>query len=437
MKPRYKRSNEPSNRWRYVTGRIAGLLIMFSFMAGSATFAQVYPEAYLEEALQNNPGILAAQKSYEASLHQADITSALPDPELSAGFFTPPMERLMGNQWFDVRIMQMFPWFGTLEKRRTVAGYHTEETHHLYRDRRNGLFMEMTRLWLEIYKKEQQMEVLRQSAEILRKREDLIYSRYEGGRQDQGIALDIFRMEIEIADTENRFEKLVEEKTSLVRSFNILAGRDETAGIETPDSLPAVTDAAMPSLSGRDSFENNPRVSMARARTEAAEIGEELSRLATRPMLGVGLQYSYFAPGSPAMGQMDGGHMIMPMVSITLPVFGNKNRATRQQGMLQAEAEAFRESDQVNILHVRYRKLEAEFLNIRRDHDFYQQQLEITRKAMDLVLSGYAAGSEGFDELLRLHDQVIDLEWRMLEAKVNHHFKLAEMDMLLARNIFE
>ena len=437
MKKQYKKQNEPGIRWRHKSGRIAGLLILFSYMAGPATFAQVYPEAYLEEALQNNPGIQAAQKYHESSLQQADIASALPDPELSAGFFTPPMERLMGNQWFDVRVMQMFPWFGTLKKRRTVAGYLAEETNHLYRDQRNRLFMEMTRLWLDIYKKEQQMEVLGKSAEILRKREDLIYSRYKGGRQDSGIALDIYRMEIEIAGIENRIEKLDEERTSLVRSFNILAGRDETAGIETPENLPGVTDPAIAAPSGINSFEGNPRVSMARARTEAAGIREELSRLATRPMLGVGLQYSYFAPGSAAMGQMDGGHMIMPMVSVTLPLFGNKNQATRQQGILQAEAEAFRESDQVNNLRVSYSELEAELQNIRRDNDFYRQQLQITSKAMDLVLSGYAAGSEGFDELLRLHDQVIDLEWRLLEAQVNHHIKRAEMDMLLATNIFK
>ncbi len=176
---------------------------------------------------------------------------------------------------------------------------------------------------------------------------------------------------------------------------------------------------------------------MARARTEAAVISEELSRLATRPMLGVGLQYSYFAPGRTAMGQMDGGHMIMPMVSVSLPVFRKKNEAIRQQGILQAEAATFRESDQVNNLKIQWAELTAESRNIQRDHDFYLQQLEITRKARDLVFSGYAAGSEGFDELLRLLDQVVDLEWRLLEAKVNQYIKYAEMDRIHARNIFE
>jgi len=437
MKAHYKKKNEQGIRQQQVIRRIARLLILFSFAATPASLAQVYPEAYLEEALQNNPGMQAAQKSYEASLQQTDIASALPDPELSAGFFTPPMERLMGNQWFDIRVMQMFPWFGTVERRKTAAQYLAGGTHHQYRELRNSLFMEMTGLWLEIYKKEQQKEVIRQSINILREREDIIYSRYEGGRQGSGLALDIYRMEIQIADLENRIEKIDEEKESRVRSFNLLAGREETAAIETPEDLPEISGINIAAPSGGNDFGGNPRLNMVAARAEAAELQKDINRLMTRPMLGVGLQYSYFAPGRAAMGQMDGGHMIMPMVSVSLPVFRKKNEATRQQAILLAEAAAFRESDQVNNLKIQWAELTAESRNIQRDHDFYLQQLEITHKAWDLVLTGYAAGDEGFDELLRLLDQIADLEWRLLEAKVNQHIKYAEMDRIHARNIFE
>jgi len=430
---------ETSHRSRQSTmaAFLAATLVIVAVLISPPVAAQVYPEMYLDEALNNNPGLQAGHKAYEAALQQAEIASALPDPELSAGFFTPPMERLMGNQWFDLRVMQMFPWFGTVERRRTAAQYMAEGTHHQYRELRNSLFMQMTGLWLDIYKKEQQKGVIRQSIDLLREREDIIYSRYGGGQQRGGLALDIYRMEIQIADLENRFEKLEEERISLVRSFNLLAGREETAAIETPEELPVISGTNMAAPPGGDDFGDNPLLNMAAARAEAAEIQKDISRLMTRPMLGVGLQYSYFAPGRAAMGQMDGGHMIMPMVSVSLPIFRNKNEATRQQALLQAEAATFGESDQVNNLKIKWAELTAEARNIQRDHDFYLQQLEITHKAWELVLTGYAAGDEGFDELLRLLDQIVDLEWRLLEAKVNQHVKYAEMDRIHARNIFE
>ena len=436
------------HRRQSITSLLATALIILAASVSRQAGAQVYPEAYLDEALQNNPGLQAQQKGYEASLQQVDIASALPDPELSAGIFTPPMKRLMGNQWFDVRVMQMFPWFGTLDRQKEAAEHMAEGSRHQYRERRNRLYMEMTRLWLDIYKKEEQKEVIKQSIDILKAREDLIYVRYEAGQERSGLALDIYRMEIQIAGLENRREKLGEEKNSLVRSFNILVGREETAAIETPSALPETTMADIPARpetgadqvydqAGINAFANNPQLNMAQSGAQAAETEKEISRLMTRPMLGFGLQYSWFAPGEAAMGQMEGGHMLMPMISVSLPIFRNKNRATRHQGQLVAEMEAFRESDQVNNLQTQWAQLESASKNLQRDHKFYSDQLEITRKAWDLVLAGYAAGDEGFDELLRLQDQLIDLEWRMLETSVNKQIKHAEMDMLHAKNIFE
>ena len=40
---------------------------------------------------------------------------SLPDPELSLGVFLSPMELVSGNQVADIRLMQMFPWFGVLK----------------------------------------------------------------------------------------------------------------------------------------------------------------------------------------------------------------------------------------------------------------------------------------------------------------------------------
>lgn len=418
--------------------RITALLAVFlisAAMMSNTVFSQVYPVSYLDQALQNNPGLEARQKAYDAALQEMDLAPALPDPELSVGIFTPPMERLMGNQWFDVRIMQMFPWFGTRGRQREAAGEMAEESRHMFRAGRNSLFMEMTRLWLEIYKIEQQQVINEQFIEILGARENIIYSRYAAGQP--GLALDIYRLEIQIARLENEIENLDEEKKARVKSFNILAGREETAAVETPSSLPEIQAASADIPLREDMLAANPRLNMAQARAGAAGIQEEISHLRTRPMLGAGLQYSWFAPGEAAMGQMEGGHMLMPMFSVSLPVFTRKNRAAREQGSLLAGMAALRVSEEVNALKVQFARLEATLNNLERDRAFYRQQLEITGRAWELVLTAYSAGREGFDELLSLQDQLLELEVRLLENGVDRHISYAEMDMLLARNIFK
>jgi outer membrane protein TolC len=439
-----KRAHNLNPACRFTRRRRAGrlnlrtpVLLFILVLASLAARAQVYPEAYLEQAVQTNPGLQAQQKAYEAALQQVDAVSSLPDPQLTAGFFLKPMERFMGKQWFDVGVMQMFPWFGTLGSQKMAVREMAQADFHKYRQERNSLFMEMTRLWLEIFKLDQQGKILLQYIDVLKAREDLIYSRYAGGMQRAGQALDIYRLEIQLSDLQNQLEKINEENRALVQSFNILAGRAETAEVITPDRLP---DTSVYDFQGRPDaafFAANPRLNMAQSAAEAAGLQQQLSRLHIMPMLGVGLQYSYLSPGEAAMGQMDGGHMIMPMVSLSLPIFRNKNRAIRQQGVLMAEEAVFMQDNRLNELQMQWTRLEAELLNLQRDVRFYDRQKELTLKAWDLVLTGYSAGEESFDELLRIQDQLLDLEWRLLEVHILQNLKLAEMDLLQAKNIFE
>jgi outer membrane protein TolC len=127
----------------------------------------------------------------------------------------------------------------------------------------------------------------------------------------------------------------------------------------------------------------------------------------------------------------------MPMVSVSLPVFGRKNRAMQLQSELMADAAQFRHGDYMNALQTQWTQLRAKITNLQRDNEFYERQLDITQKTWELVINAYASGDEGFDELLRTQDQLLNLEWRMLENRINQNLARAEMDQLLARNIFE
>jgi outer membrane protein, heavy metal efflux system len=418
----------------YVIATILSLALSISALISQA---QIYPESYLQQALENNPGLQAQYKTWEAAQQQVDISGSLPDPTLSAGFFIPPMERFMGNQWYDIGLMQMFPWFGTLSKQKSAAEKMAESQYHQFRDDRNRLFMEMTRLWLEIYRKEQKLKIIERHQKIIRSRENIIYTRYEAGQQRSGLALDIYRMEIQLAALENRADKTSEDLRALAESFNIIAGREKPETVETPDTLPVFMPKDPDELPGEEAFATNPQVNRAQAAAEAADIHQEISLLKTRPMLGVGLQYSYFAPGNAGMGQMDGGHMLMPMVSVSLPIFSRKNQATQQQSRLLADAAQFRWDDNFNTLETQWSQLRTKINNLHRDRDFYLHQYDITQKTWELVINAYASGDEGFDELLRIQDQLLELEWRMLENQINHHLARAEMDLLMARNIFE
>ncbi len=425
----------PVVNWQWNRLKWGWVFILFLAMA-LPSHGQVYPEAYLEQALENNPALLAKQREYEATLSRIHLAGSLPDPQLTAGIYTPPMGRLMGDHYLDLGLMQPFPWFGTLGKQQEAAEQAAISKYSEFLEERNRLFLELTDIWLEVYRNNRQMELLSEFIEVLEDREDIIYTRYGGGQGQSGLMLDLYRLEIQIAELSNRKDKLEEEHHALRRIFNNLTGREEMADIETPAALPENTAPLPEPENNREAFANNPRLLRAESAAKAARIRGELSNLETRPRFGVGLQYALFGAGDPAMGQMDGGHMLMPMVSVSLPIYGKKNRATREEGRLLAEQATFSRQEQADVLHREWFRLERTISNLQRDQEFFNQQLNITYKTEELVLTGYASGDERFDELLRIQDQLIELEWRLLEVLVDRHKKWAEVDKLRAENIF-
>ena len=71
---------------------------------------------YLGIAAKNNPTVLQRYNEYQAALQKVPQVGGLPDPQLELGVFLSPMELVAGNQVADVKLMQMFPWFGVLKK---------------------------------------------------------------------------------------------------------------------------------------------------------------------------------------------------------------------------------------------------------------------------------------------------------------------------------
>jgi outer membrane protein, heavy metal efflux system len=397
----------------------------------SAQGQQFYPEKYFEEAVEKNPGLQASLKSLQAVQQQIVSGSSLPDPQLNIGLFTPPMERLMGNQVFSVELMQMFPWFGLRGLQRSAGELMADASWQQYRMQRNEVFMQMTMLWLEMIQNRNQQQINRKYIGLLRNREDLLYTRLSAG--GTGITADIYRIEIRLAELENEIRKMDDEFETMLHSFNRLAGRGNDLMPELPDSLPPFPGEWV----CWDEPEESPGYRMLLLEAGAAAIMRDAARLETRPMFGLGLQYSWFSPGNAAMGQMDGGHMIMPMISASLPLFARKNRAIRLQAQLNAEAAEFRAQESLNNLQIQWQQLQSKARTLTLDEDFYRRQLQVTHRIHEIILSGYSAGEDRFDELLEVEDQLLQLEERLLQSLINRYINHAELEMLAGKGVFE
>jgi hypothetical protein len=155
---------------------------LFAVLTTLSGWSQQIPDSllkYLEIAAKNNPVVLQKYYEYQAALQKVPQAGGLPDPELSAGVFLKPMELLGGNQVADLRLMQMFPWFGVLKSAKDEMSLMANAKFELFRDAKFRIFYEVQRTWYELYRIQKNINVTEKNIEILKAIERMALVKYQ------------------------------------------------------------------------------------------------------------------------------------------------------------------------------------------------------------------------------------------------------------------
>jgi hypothetical protein len=139
---------------------------------------------YLEIAAKNNPTVQQKFIEYQAALQKVPQVGSLSDPELSLGVFLKPMELVSGNQVADIRLMQMFPWFGVLRNAKDEMSLMANAKFELFRDAKLQVFYDIQRNWYDLYKIRREISISEKNIEILKVIERLALVRFKAGTSD-------------------------------------------------------------------------------------------------------------------------------------------------------------------------------------------------------------------------------------------------------------
>src|SRR4030042_323601 len=163
-------------------------ILIFAIVAEfSASFGQIQNNPkdslnyYLELAAKNNPADLQKFYDYQAALQKIPQVGSLPDPELSIGVFLEPMELIGGNQVADIRLMQMFPWFGTLKAAKDEMSKMAVAKFESFRDAKNELYFNVKASYYKVYRTKKEIEIAEKNLDILHSLEQLALVKFRSG----------------------------------------------------------------------------------------------------------------------------------------------------------------------------------------------------------------------------------------------------------------
>ena len=385
-------------------------------------------EEYFRMAAENNPGLKAKYKDFESTLQKVPQVSSLPDPTFSFGYFISPVETRVGPQKAKFSLTQMFPWFGTLEAKADVASLMAETKYQAFLDARNKLYFNVAAAYYPLYELNRLKEIERENIDILQSYKTIANSKFKNGISPM---TDVLRVDIMLKDAQTNLSILNRKEKPLLVTFNNLLNRDENEPVTVLDSLPA---ESLTENFRKDSLlANNPVLNVIDLKQKASEASEIIAQKEGLPKLGVGLDYAIVGKRTDMDVADNGKNILMPMVSVSIPVFRKKYKAAEKEAQLMHENYKFQKEETINTLTSNY---ESVWFQIQQQKDLmklYDEQIQEANQTLNLLLSAYGNSGKDFEEVLRMQQQLLKYEKMKSNAETQYQIALAKLNYITAK----
>ncbi len=470
--------------------------ILLAFIGACGWFvasSQKQPDSllqYLVISAKNNPTVQQKFYEYQAALQKVPQVGALPDPELNVGVFIQPMELVDGRQNADIKLMQMFPWFGTLKSAKDEMSLMAKAKFESFRDAKLQVFYDVKRSWYELQKVQQDIRISEKNLDILHTIERLTLVKFKaapaggssspasgtsnpagstqqsssnsqgmqtmggnsGGQPGAGSTqsssamqsasmgsstggsglADLYRIQIEIGELENNIELLKTQRNTIEARFNAFLNRRSDSPVQLPEqlipdslglSLLAVTDSMLA---------NNPMLGMLQYEQQSLDARQKMVTKMGYPMMGLGLNYTVISKSTMSTSSMNGKDMIMPMATVTLPIYRNKYNAMRTEAELLKSANKENYQATANSLQTNYYEAVQLFKDGQRRVKLYNSQSDLAGKTLDIMLKSFSTSAVPLTDILRVRQQLLDYEFKKIEAVADYNTAISWLQRLMA-----
>ena len=408
------------------------LLMFFVITIGAQAQSSDSLSTYIAAAIRNNPAVIGGYNAYKAQVMSACGAGSLNDPTIQVGVFPKSMQHVNGKQIATFTIMQMFPWFGTLKAGRENMEYKAESAYQKFRADGIALAYDVQKQWYAMLATQEKIKAVKGKISLLEDIKKLALLTYKTqGRMRNAKMSDQLRLEAEEQNLEEQIASL-EAKLALQRQqFNIVMHRDANAPLVVPDTIAL---REMPSISWNDIEAQDPLLQKSVADGKAFEAQERLATNMGKPTFSVGLQYMLNGKVmNPKMDNMNGMDMVMPMVTVSVPIYRRKIYMSKEAAKLNKISTDYAYQNRQDALKSEYLSIGQRAEDVKRKVELYDKEVKILDRTLSLMNTEYATGSTSLTDILETNRQYIDYALKKAEAYADYNTLVAEYEKMASR----
>ena len=382
-------------------------------------------QEYINIALENSPEVQQFDAQYRRISEKKEEVNTLPNTEFGAGYFVSEPETRTGPQKFKLSVKQMIPFFGTISARENYVSSLADASYQDMMVVKRKLMTSVAQLYYKLYELKAKQNVLDENIELLKTYEKLALTSVGVGKAS---AVDVLRLQIRQNELNQQKEVLVETFSGIEKAFNKLLNQDIMTSISVVDSLPIPVKAAKIQPSN---LQLHPELVKFDKMYTSVEKSELLNQKEKQPMIGFGLDYVNVAKRTDMDMAENGKDIVMPMISLSIPIFNKKNTSVTKQNKLQQEEILSQKQQQYNTLETVLYRAVSDRNAAMISHKTQLKNLEQAKNAEQILVKSYETGTIDFNDVLDIQELQLKFQTNMITSEVTYYTQSTIINYLI------
>ncbi|UAB80916.1 TolC family protein [Marixanthomonas sp. SCSIO 43207] len=382
-------------------------------------------DVLINEALNNNPEIQKFELQYKRVSEKVNEVNTVPNTEFGVGYFVSEPETRTGAQRFKVSAKQMLPWFGNISARENYVSSLADVKYEDIVIAKRKLMSSVSQSYYRLYANKAKQKVLTENINLLETYETMALTSVEVGKAS---AVDVLRLQMRQNEMQQLKEVLQQQFLAEQTNFNNLLNRNNDVTVNVIDSL------MIPSEDFDITFEKlalHPELLKYDKLYQSIEQSELLNQKESSPMIGFGLDYINVSK-RPNMDFTDNGKdIVMPMVSVSIPIFNKKYKSQTKQNELQQQEITAQKQERLNALETLLDKAINERISARISYATQTKNLQQAKDAEDILIKSYETGTIDFNDVLDIQELQLKFQINQIESIKTYYVQSTIINYLI------
>lgn len=381
-------------------------------------------ETLIEEALKNSPEIQKFELQYSIVSEKVNEVNTIPNTEFGVGYFVSEPETRTGAQRFKVSAKQMIPWFGSITARENYVSSLADAKYEDIVIAKRKLIASVSQSYYNLYANKAKQKVLVQNIELLETYETLALTSVEVGKAS---AVDVLRLQMRQNELEQLKEVLAQQYLAEQTALNKLLNRDKDIVVNVVQELTIPSETT---LINTENLSLHPELIKYDKLYQSVEQSELLNQKESLPMIGFGLDYVN-VDKRPNMDFSDNGKdIVMPMVSVSIPIFNKKYKSQTKQNQLQQQEITAQKQERLNKLETVLDKAVNDRISARISYKTQTKNLKQANDAEEILIKSYETGTIDFNDVLDIQELQLKFQINQIESIKTYYVKTTIVNYL-------